>query len=789
MKSHFPRFGLLFLNFAASLLILGLASCADVSGKDSSSLSLSVDGRSILSELNSDGFDTEQILNIKLKVALQGSVSDSKTVDFPLSELKSGEVSEKTLTFSELPVNSFVSVTGLVYATVADGESDFSLIGYFGSSEQKKISSGSNSLTLNLSKVGNFEDAIWKTSGLSKDSSEAFLLLAFGNGTYCIFRGDSSSLSDQSLLGVSIVSMGNYKILNQNEKGEPTKTTIREMVYLPPSGDYEIVPNPEQKTLTINAGSFSFTSASGLTVNFGSESDITENPDGKDVKDDSGNNDNKKDSDVDPIDEPLPEPDTPEKSLVNLTLTPNATEATVGGDPVVCTVTATYSDSSEEEIAADTLTWTSSNTAIATVDEGVVTALAAGEVTITASMDGITKTVTLTFKVSTSGTITTEIPSLLTLSISDQTTLYLNAGSVTFIAKTQDGNAVASESITWDAKLLYKGREISASYYAIEQGIFEINNQLPVSGSYQLFVTAVYNGLTSSATFDIEVEDYLYTEFDFTDIDSEGISTALTNALSGLTTGSSTVYFKLSGQTSVYYTNLFSSIKSAIDNASPLFFIDASDLTTTYSGKDISSCAMQSCSKIQGLILPDDMDVIGYCVFGNCSNLETVVFGKGLKSMNESFKSCAKLSSVTFPEGSSFESFGNNSFTNCSALKTFKLPASIKGISANAFYGSAIEEFTLEDTSGTWYYTFDYDTYWAWMDGTLEPPSRAENAAEGSCGLVADLQTVTPNYSSQTAYTFPDGTSLTQKLTWLAKQTSDSGAVFSKSIYLFHKSE
>lgn len=322
-----------------------------------------------------------------------------------------------------------------------------------------------------------------------------------------------------------------------------------------------------------------------------------------------------------------------------------------------------------------------------------------------------------------------------------------------------------------------------------EQGIFEINNQLPVSGSYQLFVTAVYNGLTSSATFDIEVEDYLYTKLDFTGIDSEGISTALTNALSGLTTGSSTVYFKLCGQTSVYYTNLFSSIKSAIANASPLFFIDASELTTTYSGKDIQSCAMQSCSKIQGLILPDDMDVIGYYAFAGCSNLETVVFGKGLKSMSTSFDSCAKLSSVTFPADSSFESFGNNSFTKCSALKTFKLPASLKGISADAFYGSAIEEFTLEDTSGTWYYTFDYDTYWAWMGGTLEPPSKAESAAGGSCGLVTDLKTVTPNYSTQTAYTFPDGTSLTQKLTWLAKQTSNSDAEFSKSIYLFHKSE
>ena len=192
---------------------------------------------------------------------------------------------------------------------------------------------------------------------------------------------------------------------------------------------------------------------------------------------------------------------------------------------------------------------------------------------------------------------------------------------------------------------------------------------------------------------------------------------------------------------------------------------------------------MESCSKIQGLILPDDMDHIGGYAFTGCTNLETVVFGKGLKDMSTSFDSCAKLSSVTFPADSSFESFGNMSFSNCPVLKTLKLPASIKGISSNAFYDSGIEEFTLEDTSGTWYYTFDSTTYWAWMDDGVIPVSDANS------GLVADLQTVTPSNSNQEAYTFPDGTSLIQKLTWLAKQTSNTGATFTKSIYLYRKTE
>ncbi|MBP3741455.1 MAG: leucine-rich repeat domain-containing protein [Treponema sp.] len=403
---------------------------------------------------------------------------------------------------------------------------------------------------------------------------------------------------------------------------------------------------------------------------------------------------------------------------------------------------------------------------------------------------------------------------------------YLNKGTFAFSLIDKDGNDVLAD-VNWDAysetdgflnqhllnisyEITYKGHSVnSLSDDGFNYVQISSYNPLTKGGSYLLTLTVSPNVSKTtyvnksgqsvdfpdfepvSGTFEVEVEDYLYAELDFTDIASDDISTALTNALSGLTTESSIVYFKVSGQTSVYYTNLFSSINSAIANASPLFFIDASDLTTTYSAKDIQSCAMQSCSKIQGLILPDDVDHIGGYAFTGCSNLETVVFGKGLKSMSTSFDSCSKLSSVTFPEDSSFESFGNMSFSNCSALKTLKLPASIKGISSNALYDSGIEEFTLEDTSGSWYYTFDSDTYWAWMDGTLAPPSGTENAAEGSCGLVADLQTVQPQsqYSGQSPYTFPDGTSLIQKLTWLAKQTSNTGADFTKSIYLFHKSE
>lgn len=425
------------------------------------------------------------------------------------------------------------------------------------------------------------------------------------------------------------------------------------------------------------------------------------------------------------------------------------------------------------------------------------------------------------------GTIDIEKPVKLTITIDQEKSdskYYLNKGKIFFTLLDENGNDIL-EDVDWDAytdiygfinqnllavdcELYYGHNKINGLLnYGMNYLTMDNAYPLPRGGSYQLSLTISPGKRTYvnnagqtvdfpdfepvTGSFEIEVEDYLYTELDFTGIDSEGISAALTNALSGLTTGSSTVYFKLCGQTAKSYTDIFLDINNAIGSTSSLYFIDASELTTTYESKEIGQSAMYACSTVQGLILPEDVEQIYGQAFAYCSNLESVVFGRFLKGISTAFEACTKLSSVTFPEDSSFESLGSSSFSECSALKTFKLPASIKDIGPGAFYHSAIVEFTLEDTSGTWYYTFNSTTYSQWINGSLTPPAKAQGAAEDSCGLVEDLQTVEPesSYSGQTPYTFPDGTSLTQKLTWLAKQTSNTSAEFTKEIYLFHKSE
>ena len=84
-----------------------------------------------------------------------------------------------------------------------------------------------------------------------------------------------------------------------------------------------------------------------------------------------------------------------EAEITELQITPATEDAIVGGPNVEFTATAIYSDGTSVDVT-DTATWSSSDDAIATIDAGAATAVAAGTATITAEFDGETDTAELT---------------------------------------------------------------------------------------------------------------------------------------------------------------------------------------------------------------------------------------------------------------------------------------------------------------------------------------------------------------------------------------------------------
>ena len=146
--------------------------------------------------------------------------------------------------------------------------------------------------------------------------------------------------------------------------------------------------------------------------------------------------------------------------------------------------------------------------------------------------------------------------------------------------------------------------------------------------------------------------------------------------------------------------------------------------------------------KIEKIILPSTLTTIGQYAFYDCTSLQTVTFEKGsrLKTIEESafedcteltsieipasvetiedsaFKGCSKLATVTFEKGSQLKaiwggyyaystrysaySYYYGAFSDCTALTSIEIPASVETIKSTAFQGcSSLATVTFEKGS------------------------------------------------------------------------------------------
>lgn len=392
---------------------------------------------------------------------------------------------------------------------------------------------------------------------------------------------------------------------------------------------------------------------------------------------------------------------------------------------------------------------------------------------------------------------------------------YLNNGSFIFSLLDENGDDILAD-VDWtkeeNSSLFKKTVEFKLGNKTVESGsgIQYDNNEVSISnvfpltrgGTYNLTITvsplsktyvntsgetvnfpADFESL--SGTFEIDVVDKPYFAVDFTGVDANpaSIESALTNDFEQVLYAGS-AYIELYGETSASYTDIFSAIKTRITtNGTGLYDLDCSGLTTTNTNKSVGSCAMQSCGKLRTLILPDDLEEVGYYAFDGCSSLISVTIGKGTKRLtgDGAFSGCSKLEEVIFPADNKLEIIGTGAFKNCSSLKEITLPDSEVSITPAAFNNSAVEEIKFAGNAGTWYYAFDSETK-ELIEQT--PDGTYENG-----GLLESLEMVVSNNYTPTTYTFPEGTTITQKLAWCAKQTSETGVSFQKKIYLWRKTE
>ena len=218
--------------------------------------------------------------------------------------------------------------------------------------------------------------------------------------------------------------------------------------------------------------------------------------------------------------------------------------------------------------------------------------------------------------------------------------------------------------------------------------------------------------------------------------------------------------------------------------------------------------------KIEKIILPNTLTTIGQYAFYDCTSLQTVTFEKGsrLKTIEESafedcteltsieipasvetiedsaFKGCSKLATVTFEKGSQLKaiwggyyagsssyhsySYYYGAFSDCTALTSIEIPASVETIKATAFQGcSSLATVTFEKgsklkTIGGSYASYYYGAFSNCTALTsIEIPASVETIKAAAFMRCSKLATVTFEKGSKLktidGYAFSNCTALT----------------------------
>ena len=316
---------------------------------------------------------------------------------------------------------------------------------------------------------------------------------------------------------------------------------------------------------------------------------------------DDGHNTEQGGENPDDDDEPGIDPDD-DKDIAVTEVSLNKTSLTLEvGESYTLVVTVSPSNATDKSI-----TWSSTNSSVASVSGGKVTAKSEGTTTITAEAhNGKTATCTVT--------VNEPVPEVVEVtSVSlNKTSLTLEIGeSETLTATVLPSNAT-DKSVTWTS---------SAQSVATVA-----NGTVTAVGSGTATITATTsNGKTATCMVTVTNP---YADFSFT--------------LSG------------NGYALTGYSGTDTEVV----------------VPAEYMGKAvtvINSRAFYDCSFITKITLPDTIKEIGSSAFGYCTSLQTIEIPTCTRILDSVFIGCTSLKEVTLPDG--LISIGNNLFTNCNSL-------------------------------------------------------------------------------------------------------------------------
>ena len=112
--------------------------------------------------------------------------------------------------------------------------------------------------------------------------------------------------------------------------------------------------------------------------------------------------------------------------------------------------------------------------------------------------------------------------------------------------------------------------------------------------------------------------------------------------------------------------------------------------------ESICDYAFQNCA-LTSIHIPNSVRFMGYSVFADCSNLNSVTGMASVTNINYSaFEKCVSLTTISIPNG--VTRIWDDAFSGCTSLTSINIPDGVTNVGSNAFSGSGLTSINIPDS-------------------------------------------------------------------------------------------
>ena len=332
------------------------------------------------------------------------------------------------------------------------------------------------------------------------------------------------------------------------------------------------------------------------------------------------------------------------------------------------------------------VTWTSSNTSVATVSgAGVVASKANGTAVITAKTTDGTN-LTATCKVIVDSFITFADANVKTICVAQWDTngdgklSKAEAAAVTTLDKVFKDN----ETITSFNELQYFTKLTSIGDNAFD-GCYNLTSVTIPKSVTSIGERAFYGCGITSITIPESVTSIGERAFYGCGITSITIPESVTSIGNYPFSYCSSLASINVEQENEYYDSR-NNCNAIIETATNTLIAGCKKTTIPEGVTNIGNNAFSGCSGLTSITIPEGVTSIGDYTFYGCSGLTTITIPEGVTSIGDyTFYGCSGLTTITIPEGAT--SIGEYAFYQCSSLTSITIPEGVTSIRDYAFYG------------------------------------------------------------------------------------------------------